>query len=507
MPSSKPVIPYINRNHPQARGLVLAVPTFERGGTLVRDISGFNNDGTLSGTYSWASERFGPLLNLSGGSDGLIDCGSASILDDIETAGGMSFCLLYKQTSSDGGAFCNIFTKNNGSGGAPTAGFWWMYHNGGETLTFGKDYDGATDLARITSTTLTIGTWYWIWVTWDGSATGANIHIYFNGIECAYGTTQDGVGSKISDAANSVRIGNNGSATQAINGHVADTRLWRGRVFTAREIAQHQADPWGLYIPHEYISLPHKILYTRESKTSLPSNDDNLAISFSGQDKTDVATDDATRVSLTGNATNPYLLFEFKDVDTSGIATSVTLNWNGQASIAPSSSTVRLQIYNRNSTTWEDVDTDSATAADTDFTLTGSVSPLTNYKDSSNTISCRVYQNPTYSSSSSSSRSSSSSSSSSRSNSSSSCRSSSSSSSSRSPSCWVAAEIFGGWYAPKTINARYYINNIAPSWFREFYIKNGKAIAKFISNKPMLKSMIRPLFEYFSFKGKKYVGE
>ena len=69
-------------------------------------------------------------------------------------------------------------------------------------------------------------------------------------------------------------------------------------------------------------------------------------------------------------------------------------------------------------------------------------------------------------------------------------------------SCWVAAEIFGGWFEPKTCSARYYIGNIAPTWFRKFYYENGERIAKFIHNKPILKAMLRPLFEYFAWRGK-----
>ena len=74
-------------------------------------------------------------------------------------------------------------------------------------------------------------------------------------------------------------------------------------------------------------------------------------------------------------------------------------------------------------------------------------------------------------------------------------------------SCWVAAEIFGGWNKPKTVMARYYINFIAPVWFKNFYLANGKAIAKFISNKPVLKMMIRPLFECFAYMGGRAILE
>lgn len=63
--------------------------------------------------------------------------------------------------------------------------------------------------------------------------------------------------------------------------------------------------------------------------------------------------------------------------------------------------------------------------------------------------------------------------------------------------CWVAAEIFGGWHNPKTIMARFFISNMAPKWFKEFYIKYGECVANFISDKPILKVVLRPLFELF----------
>lgn len=66
------------------------------------------------------------------------------------------------------------------------------------------------------------------------------------------------------------------------------------------------------------------------------------------------------------------------------------------------------------------------------------------------------------------------------------------------PFCWVAAEIFGGWFDPKTIGARNYIGSMAPKWFKALYIKYGERVAKFISNKPIFKSLLRPVFELFA---------
>jgi hypothetical protein len=56
--------------------------------------------------------------------------------------------------------------------------------------------------------------------------------------------------------------------------------------------------------------------------------------------------------------------------------------------------------------------------------------------------------------------------------------------------CWVAREVYG-IENPKWLEFRSWMLNDAPSWFRNLYIKYGEKIAKFISNKPRIKSIIR----------------
>jgi len=64
--------------------------------------------------------------------------------------------------------------------------------------------------------------------------------------------------------------------------------------------------------------------------------------------------------------------------------------------------------------------------------------------------------------------------------------------------CWVAAEIYGGWFHPKTINARRFFAFKAPRWMTNLYIQHGENVAKFISDKPIIKAMIKPLFDLFA---------
>ena len=58
------------------------------------------------------------------------------------------------------------------------------------------------------------------------------------------------------------------------------------------------------------------------------------------------------------------------------------------------------------------------------------------------------------------------------------------------PFCWVAREVYG-IENPKWLEFRYWMLNNAPSWFRNLYVKYGERFARFISNKPRIKSIIR----------------
>jgi len=128
--------------------------------------------------------------------------------------------------------------------------------------------------------------------------------------------------------------------------------------------------------------------YTRGDEAALPAADADLETVYTGGEITNIGTSNDTRVAQT--ATGQFAIHQFKDFSIG--ETAVTLTWEGQTDFAPATSTVFLQIYNYNTTTWDTVDSDNTTAIDTDFTLTGIVTPLTNYHSPGNFITCRVYQ-------------------------------------------------------------------------------------------------------------------
>jgi hypothetical protein len=128
--------------------------------------------------------------------------------------------------------------------------------------------------------------------------------------------------------------------------------------------------------------------YTRGNYVALPGNDNDLEVTYTTQDETDVSTKNDVRVGQTGVL--EYMVHQFKDFV--GSNTSCQVEWEGQTSQAPSASIVYLQVYNRNTTTWDTLTSNNTANIDTDFNMTAEIADLTNYKDASNVISCRVYQ-------------------------------------------------------------------------------------------------------------------
>jgi len=129
--------------------------------------------------------------------------------------------------------------------------------------------------------------------------------------------------------------------------------------------------------------------FSRGDYAALPSTEADLENIYTSGEISQVASDNADRVSQSAIA--QYAIHQYKtDV---GVNTSWTFHWNGQSSLAPSTSVVKLQIYDIEGTTWEDLDEDNAAAANTDFDLTATVtSDLDHYKDVNNVVTCRVYQ-------------------------------------------------------------------------------------------------------------------
>ena len=129
--------------------------------------------------------------------------------------------------------------------------------------------------------------------------------------------------------------------------------------------------------------------YSRTASVGLPVNDNDLPTPYSTSDYTDVSTSNNVRVAQSASL-GDIAMHQYKDF--ASVATTCTIDWEGQTDEDPALNAVYLQIYNHNTTTWDTLASNSVASPNVDFTISVSVSDLTNYKDGSNVISCRIWQ-------------------------------------------------------------------------------------------------------------------
>ncbi len=79
--------------------------------------------------------------------------------------------------------------------------------------------------------------WQYIVMTWDGTATAANVGLYRNGTAMSHSFDTNGVGSRVDDSTYNFIIGDNGNSTRVFDGAIDDFRIYN-RVLSTQEIAQ-----------------------------------------------------------------------------------------------------------------------------------------------------------------------------------------------------------------------------------------------------------------------------
>lgn len=94
---------------------------------------------------------------------------------------------------------------------------------------------GGTVLLRVAAnSSFSLGAWNHIVVTWDGSTTAANVHIYINATEVSYATTTDGV-APTDNSADPLVIGNNVTLGGTFDGQLSELAVW-GSVLTQTDV-------------------------------------------------------------------------------------------------------------------------------------------------------------------------------------------------------------------------------------------------------------------------------
>ena len=197
-------------------------------GATTYDASGNANNGTIT-SATWQNEencKTGKCLSFDGVDD-IVNAGSAANLDDLLTVTYEAWILPHTVGE---GSLGIIFDKSNDANNFTTVSL-----ANTNAIKFTVDYATA-DLVRLSSNSvITMNQWNHIVVTWDGSTTATNVHIYINGKETSYQTTTDGSGARNSDAAYSQYIGNRAATDQTFNGNIDDAKIFN-YVRTANQI-------------------------------------------------------------------------------------------------------------------------------------------------------------------------------------------------------------------------------------------------------------------------------
>jgi hypothetical protein len=131
--------------------------------------------------------------------------------------------------------------------------------------------------------------------------------------------------------------------------------------------------------------------YSKDILSSLPSGYSDLTYYLDYQGYTDVASNNASRDSISG--TPSYMVYNFVS-QIGNYDYGLSASWDGQTSLSPATNPVYLQAYRFGTTNaWVTVASNNSAAINTDFALTGSVGyQMEDYFDSNFNTYWRVYQ-------------------------------------------------------------------------------------------------------------------
>ena len=191
----------------------------ENTGVNAYDTSGNSNNGALgvgSSVPTWTVGKIGSALNFDG-TDDLVNAGSATTLDDMSTISVTAW--VYARGAGETlGRIIDKSTDTSASNG------YIIGVNGAGTVTLRVDH-GATDL-NCNGSVVDINSWSHITITWDGTANCSGVLFYKNGVQVSTSTTTNGGAGRVSDADQSLIIGNNSATDRTFDGKIDNLKLY-----------------------------------------------------------------------------------------------------------------------------------------------------------------------------------------------------------------------------------------------------------------------------------------
>ena len=259
----KPRVPILNRAHPLAKGLVACYPFFERGGTVLRDVSGRNNHGTLVNSPAWVRTPRGSSLNFDGANQ-YVNMPNKNLFTDTDVFSAEAWI----RTSANGGPYNFInFMKADASD-------YLLMDINSTVLRVSVRGSGGVGISA-NGGTVNANTWYHIIVTYDG----ANVRNYING---SIVVTQPF--TSLFNSFDYFQIGGRANDNyQYFSGLIDEVRIYN-RVLSSKEITQLYANPNCIYKRPKIFSLgaiPEIVPPVLTNLTvTTGTNDGELNISF-----------------------------------------------------------------------------------------------------------------------------------------------------------------------------------------------------------------------------------
>lgn len=382
-PQKPPLGIPLNRSHPLAKGLVGLWLMNEGTGPKVNDLSGNGNTGSLVADTHFVPGKFGPALDF----DGTGDYVNVPGIEDPKFQNMTFSCWVKSDLVDDAGHGVMGWTESADKDRLA------IFQRGTDNSYSVLFDSGDTAAVILKMTDAVVGQWFCLAFTMDRNG---DLIAYVNGVQTNAVSIAAAAAESLEpdyDFAFGTYRAAGGAPANFFYGQI-DHGMIYNRALSAQEIQQLYLDTFAMFGRDDLAlwsaagGVAVKV-YTRGDVAAMPADDTDLENAFTDGEYTSVEADDADRVAQT--ATDEFSAFLFKNKHTGQAAIDVT--WNGQSDRAPSDSTVYLQIYNRITPAWETLDSDDATAADTDFDLEGSVAAdLEEYFDEDNWIACRIYQ-------------------------------------------------------------------------------------------------------------------
>src|SRR3989344_7079648 len=185
------------------------------------------NNGTLVNGPTWTTDRLGAAfkaISFDGVND-YVNLSSPSSLDNLFSGSGGTFSAwIYPKTYGENN-FGRLFDKTGVQGGITL-----LLNNGVNNLgsiRLNQSFNNAASYTTVDTPTnsVSLNQWTHVVLTYDGTASGG-IKIYFNGNlqTLTYATT--GIGTRDSDAAYNLLIGNRTDTTRTFNGYMDDIQIF-----------------------------------------------------------------------------------------------------------------------------------------------------------------------------------------------------------------------------------------------------------------------------------------